>query len=457
MRARRGWLMIALMMAFVVTRVAPVSGADGEEVRTLKEENAQMRDRINKLEEELSQIRQLLGIRAEEKSVPAAGLTEVEVARLKQLAELKDKPVHSRLDFQLYGFIKLDASYDDSRTSAGNFARWVESEGTIKDDDRFNMTVNQTRLGANVKAAPFAGINTAGRVELDFYGAGTAENKPEPCLRHAFVNLEWPDCRFSVLAGQTSDVISPLVAPTVNYSVAWWQGNIGYRRPQIRLTKEFSLAKNRDVKFEVAPTRTISGRKFIFTGSADPDSGSDSGFPTMQARASLTFPMAGDHRGTVGVSGHWGREEQHKDAFGKNRVLDSWSVNVDARLPVTGWLLFQAEGFVGENLDSYLGGIGQGFDTNLVDAVTSHGGWVAATLTPCAQWQFNVGTGVDDVNNADVSVGGRMSNYAIFGNVYYAVMPNVQLALEIMQMRTTYKAMASGENLRTQLAFIFGF
>ena len=29
------------------------------------------------------------------------------------------------IDVQLYGTIKLDSSYDDSRASAGNFARWV--------------------------------------------------------------------------------------------------------------------------------------------------------------------------------------------------------------------------------------------------------------------------------------------------------------------------------------------
>jgi hypothetical protein len=87
------------------------------------------------------------------------------------------------------------------------------------------------------------GIETSGKLEIDFYGGGP-ENKNLPMMRHAFMKLDWPKRGFSILAGQTSDVISPLVPSTVNYSVAWWVGDIGYRRPQLRLTKAFKAGAN---------------------------------------------------------------------------------------------------------------------------------------------------------------------------------------------------------------------
>ena len=48
---------------------------------------------------------------------------------------------------------------------------------------------------------------------------------------------------FTILGGQTWDVISPLNPRSLNYSVYWWAGNIGYRRPQVRLTKGMNFSR----------------------------------------------------------------------------------------------------------------------------------------------------------------------------------------------------------------------
>ena len=104
-------------------------------------------------------------------------------------------------------------------------------------------------------------IQTGGRVEIDFYGGG-AENKSNPMMRHAYLNLDWPKDKFSILAGQTSDVISPLFPDTLNYTVGWWVGNIGYRRPQIRLTKSYTLDKDMELKLEGALAQNNRANKF---------------------------------------------------------------------------------------------------------------------------------------------------------------------------------------------------
>jgi hypothetical protein len=408
------------------------------DLRTLQDENAQLRERLNRVESELAQIKALLGNRA---AAPAT----------------TKKPITSALDVELYGYVKLDAAYDDSRTSVGNYARWVESEAVRRNDNQFSMTANQTRLGLRLKGPEMPQVKTTGQLEIDFYGAGVAENKPEPMLRHAYVSALWPEYHFSLLAGQTSDIISPLFMPTLNYTAGWWQGNIGYRRPQVRLTKELALAPSSTVKLELAGTRTITDRKFFFTASTDPASGDDAGFPTFQGRLGLTLPAGSGKPASVGVSGHWGREERHETKTAGDSPLDTWSINLDAKWPVTKWLTVQGEAFVGQNLDAYLGGIGQGFVTNNLQAVHARGGWVAATIEPAAQWQFSVGAGCDVAYKADLIAGMRNFNAVGFGNVQYFITPNLSLGLEVSYLHTDYKNQADGDNWREQFSVIYKF
>jgi hypothetical protein len=308
----------------------------------------------------------------------------------------------SAFDIELYGYVKLDLAHDSDRTSVGNYARWVESEQLIKDHGEFSLTARQTRLDLKATGPTAGGMHSSGLIEVDFYGGGN-ENKNTPMMRHAYMNLEWPEERFSILAGQTFDVISPLWMPTLNYTVGWWQGNIGYRRPQLRLTKGFELAKDMQFKLEAAATRDI-GRANGFTASYS-DTGQDSSIPALQGRASLTLPGFNSKPTTIGVSGHWAEEEiNYTNTFANPQTVDSWSINLDVTVPITSWLSLTGEAFSGRDLDAYLGGIGQGYDTTLMRGVRSDGGWAALTLKPMPEWQFNVGGGFDKVPKADVCV-----------------------------------------------------
>jgi hypothetical protein len=198
-------------------------------------------------------------VKDDTKSVPPPKLGEIPLQKIAPEIQ-KDadnkKHVWSDLDIQLYGYLKLDAAYDTSRIDNGNYAKWVQSESSNDNDDQFNMTANESRLGMRINGPQEGDMNTSGRVEVDFYGGGS-ENKSQIMMRHAYLKIDWPAERFNVIAGQTSDVISPLFPPTLNYSVQWWAGNIGYRRPQIRLTKSLALPSDVDLTLEGALARTI--------------------------------------------------------------------------------------------------------------------------------------------------------------------------------------------------------
>ncbi|MHC4619079.1 MAG: DcaP family trimeric outer membrane transporter [Planctomycetota bacterium] len=442
----------------------------------LARENEELRKRVERLERELEELKKMVmqqarahrtqldeavRAKAEPKPTEAPKSKKSESEKVPETPE-KDsagkKPVWSELDIQLYGYIKLDAAYDTSRVDTGDFARWVESETTNKDDDQFNMTANQTRFGVRIKGPQNGEIDTSGRAEIDFYGGGE-ENKPRVMMRHAYMTLNWPDDRFNIIAGQTSDVISPLHPDTLNYTVGWWAGNIGYRRTQIRLTKSLGLTRDVDLKLEGALARTIgfSGDDFAETPG---DAGEDAGFPGAQARVSVTFPWLEHRPTTLGASGHWAKEELDTSASGDSRHFDSWSLNLDLTLPVTEWLAVKGELFTGENINAYLGGIGQGINTTRFQEIGSRGGWLAASLAPSDKWRFNLGVtaeGVDDGDLAGITGDRRTYNRSIFGNVLYALNKNTQVGFELSQWHTEYDGRDDGDSIRAQTSFIYKF
>lgn len=440
--------------------------AKGETVDELSKENAQLRGRVDKLEQELAAIKTML----QQQTAPATTakptvpqqLTESDLKQISSMLKEKgdNKFVKSSLDIDIYGYIKLDASYDSARTSTGNYIKWVDSENTSRNDNEFNMTANQTRLGMRIKGPQDDDLLTSGFVEIDFYGNGLGENKSGILLRHAYMKLDWPEDKFSIIAGQTSDVISPLVPPTLNYSVGWWAGNIGYRRPQIRFTKGIALNDKTELKLEGAVARTIGRTSML--AEPDSESGEDAGFPSLQARASITTPLLNKLPTTLGVSGHWGKEEYDIATDGINKKFDSWSLNMDLHQPINDGLAIEAEGFVGENLDQYLGGIGQGVNTvtsknRFYREIGSQGGWIAASITPKGKWKYNLGTSIEDVERGDLNAGDRQQNRSVFGNATYSINKNTSIGFELSQWHTERMGEKDADDVRAQTSFIYKF
>lgn len=352
---------MARMMTLAIIAIVTTFSVSGwaQDNQDLATENAQLKGRVEKLEEQVQGL--TTGTAGQGQS------SETEVTK---------NPIWSSLDIQFYGFLKVDAAYDNSRTTPGNFVLFVDNDQATANshDDEFNLTANQTQLGFLINGPKDSVMQTSGRVEVDFYGNFAAENQAKMQLRHAYVQMEWPDKDLTLLAGQTWDVVSPLNPSTINYSVLWDSGNIGYRRPQIRLTKDHQLNDEVSLKFTGALSRTIG--RIDAVGS---ESGEDSGLPTIQGRVGVTFPwlVAGDT--TIGLSGHRGKEE-YDTSTTKSVDHDTWSINIDLVQPIRSWVTLKAEAFTGENLNSYLGGIGQGVDNGTRNKEISSRGWLGRCL-----------------------------------------------------------------------------
>jgi len=311
-----------------------------------------------------------------------------------------------------YGYLKLDLARDSGVASNGNFILYVKPGSTAT----LNLTARQTRLGANIERG-----SMKGRIELDFYGE-SPENKNAPMLRHAYVTV--PVGPVQLEAGQGSDLISPLAPSTLNYSVAWGGGNIGYRRPQVKVYRQSArfywgaaLARNL--------SDDLDGDKL--------SDGTTSGKPAVQARLALSGNPAG-RKATLGASAHYGWSTCPAPV---DRKYNNWSLGGDLKLALSAKLALLAEAYTGSNLGQYAGAI---YNTDRVDGLRSSGGWANAQYQLAASLSLSAGGGLDQVRHADLAGvnQARATNGFVFVNAQYELVPGYKLGLELARWQTEY-------------------
>ena len=352
----------------------------------------------------------------------------------------------SAYTFKFSGYFKADFIYDQTRVNSGNYALYVMERNPLNasDNDVMSITARESRFGLDFMWKE-EDIRTDARVEIDFYGLGVSpaslnsmENKAAPMLRHAYVKLTKGS--WSLLAGQTSDIISPLVPKTANYTVLWDQGNIGYRRPQLRVTASGDFSDNATVSAAAGIFRTLGGD----IDGDRVDDGADSGRPTFQGRLAMSAKTWKEGTVEIGVSGHYGTEEYWSGLV--SRTVDSWSGNVDLRYaPCARWELL-GELFVGDNLGAYYGGVGQTLNPMLTE-IGSRGGWAELSFRAAEGLWLNAGYGIDNPDDDDFIIPADepdvMSfigkNSSAFASVMYDLTSNVTAIFELSQLRTTYE------------------
>ncbi|MBU1043407.1 MAG: hypothetical protein KJ915_03290 [Candidatus Omnitrophica bacterium] len=368
--------------------------------------------------------------------------------------------VDTKYDITFYGKIKADLSLDDSEVVTGDYGKWVASEATKKDVSAMNLTAAETRLGMKFAGPDYEDMVTNGNIEFDFFDTRLGENKPQPYLRHAYAEVTWTDSDLSLLAGQTWDIVAPLNPTTLNYCVMWWQGNIQYRRPQVRVSKSIDMDNDMKVLFQLAAARNIGDAANTTTfANTNVDTGVDNASPIWEARAALTLPMLTEKMSTIGLSYATGAETVFSDAAKTiSKDYDVSLIALDFSLPLVDKVKLLAEYWSGENLDAFLGGIGQGINTTMGKSIGAQGYWASLALGPFDFYSFNIGFGVDDPDDADLNADSRSKNQVIYANVIYDLNEAVKLGLEVANLETEYKGQATAADAtRIQASMIYTF
>jgi len=345
-----------------------------------------------------------------------------------------------KVSVKAYGFIKLDAIYETGNSSHGNFAMWAKNP--LNNDGLFHVTARETRLGFAITGFGFGKFKVSGKLEVDFHSIGTEENKPYNYMRHGY--LEISDGSFTIIAGQTWDIIAPLNPSTLNYSVMWGVGNISYRRPQLSFRKEIK-GKKSVFTIHGGISRTIAA-DYDNDGVED---GSAAGFPTFQGRIAGKFNIGKTSSLQVGVSGHYGQSKGAVD-------YTTDSMNADFLLAFSK-IKIAAEFFSGKNLGTFMGGIAQGVNTVTGKEIKAKGFFTNITANPTDKLALSFGLGMDDPDDETLSIGSRSKNVSYFGNAVFNLSRSAKVGFEISNWITDYKNGSRQKTVRFQNSWILTF
>jgi hypothetical protein len=353
--------------------------------------------------------------------------------------------------------MRVDMITDSARPDNAQIPFFVlssDSRASGSDVGSFTLHPRLSRFGLSFSGPAVETLGQArlaGQFEIDFQNGGR-ESRQIVRIRHA--NLKLTKGAFSLLAGQTWDVISPLL-PTVNGDTLMWNaGNLGDRRPQITASWEQRAGAGRmSLTGGVALTGAIDGLDLDSDGFRD---GEESSRPNVQARLGYSHAshVAGQ-RWSFGVWGHRGWERTMRPIAGRTHFA-SQSTGLDLVVPFASRLALRGEAWSGRNLSDVRGGIGQGINTQTGAAIRSRGGWIETNLKLHSRVQISPGFTIDDPCDTDLASQGRMRNRAFYV-AHRIQLRSFLVGADYLRWLTDYKDLQRGADNRFNLFFQYGF
>jgi hypothetical protein len=386
---------------------------------------------------------------------------------------------------KFYGYIKIDTIYEDATCVGSNYILWVLPKSLSENDSKFDITYRHSRFGFDI-IKPYKTWKLKGKFEMDFYTfSKDVSNKPwnpqHAPLRARRVFLLVEKGTWKILAGNEWMTIAQLYPHLSNFPAGSFMGNLGYRTPQIRLTKKFPFTKKDALTMQFAITRPFAFPNMNGVVIWDNDPNVDAGIPGFQGR--IAFDMGKTFH--IALFGHYSKDEYFKDYktySGKIRV-DSFSSGLELKigLPDNKFKPYIAgELWYGQNLDGYYtGGVNQGVkfrldngtyvtDFKTVDLtqrkidsakpIHAVGGWVEFGFNPTLNTVVHLGWGIDNPNDDELKGvrGARLSQQMYYGNIMYKFTKEFGVGLEYLRAVTRYRDGDAPVN-RGMLSFYYFF
>ncbi|HEY4239205.1 MAG TPA: hypothetical protein VGM88_05290 [Kofleriaceae bacterium] len=335
----------------------------------------------------------------------------------------------ARLDFFVNDSAMADVDAGGANVVRSTFVLPEPTGGRL--DGATALTPRFSRIALNLEPFDLGYRNSVEAiVEADFAG-GTGTNALR--LRQAAATIH-VGRMFSLTAGQTADLMSPLIPSAQEDTQLLYAGNVGDRRPQLQMA--------------VAVAHTTMAVSFAADGwlgpggtaAADGTLG-DGTHAMLQWLLDTHFRLPGNKDWRIGVSGHVERE--------------SASINAHAFLNVTRHAALIGETYIGTNLTDIGGGV-----ANLrVPGQTVHGagGWGEFAYLPDDKHLLALGASVDSAQAKDVADGDRTLNRTVYAVVHYKPVDLLQFGLEYLAWRTDYRDAGHGVANRFDLSLSLFF
>lgn len=274
----------------------------------------------------------------------------------------------SRWDMTLGGYVKFDLVYADKAVGNDNRLSPVDSKGGYDraQDSTGNLTwgSGETRLNWLVKGPDAWGAKTSAFIEGEFRAASASRgttNQGEFGLRHAFMQLAWPNTK--LLIGHTWQAWGMI--PSLNI-LAFSEEHFNKgatRSPQIRLTQ--TIFKGFDVVAAAAAPYDVNTTNNV---------GNDPRTNGLWPELSLDFSYASDACGKigpfrlkVGIGGFYGKDKYETRTATKidDETVDRYGAGLYWYVPIipekkegnkAGALAFTGQLFAGKGMAKHLPG-----------------------------------------------------------------------------------------------------
>jgi hypothetical protein len=341
-------------------------------------------------------------------------------------------------NFAIYGFVKLDAHYQDSGMNSIIASRYAK-EG----DGNTAITAMNTRFGFKWNVAELAnGWKITAQAEWDLFDSSANQMKFR--TRHANFTLSKESSKF--LFGQFWDVFGPIGPTTLNTNGYLWQtGNIGFRRAQIRYTyatETFNIAVSVN-----DPTSNEARATYL---------------PILESRIGLTLGSNGNIK--IGVSGVYG-SESHEAAVTVDETETKYENDVtimgiclDWTIPFSKFTLM-GEFTFGQNLKNFLSKA-QVYNNAAaleIEAAKVTAFWAELVYKASKTINFWAGYAFESLDEAQLSNGALDDTNCIFVGSKYILGGGVSMGLEYTNYLSKHINTDNQKTNQFILSFIYAF
>ncbi len=330
-----------------------------------------------------------------------------------------------------YGYLKLNAIFQDHDTNGEIAARWPKPDLAEFDNNNFVFTPTETRFGFKI-GGPEVYENTKirGLMEFDLYDS-SSRNSMKVRIRHAYIKLENPS--YSILIGQYWDLFGGGVLESWLINGFYVEtGNMGFRRTQLCFRK-------------------YVGKGEFAVSLSDPTSsaGSKSGLPVLSARCSYKI----SDNSYVGFSGVYGQEKYDSNTVGIE------GLSVDFRLRFLKRLSLLGEFNGGKNLRIFGSRSSVFLDplTNDYEGMDVLSGWAELVYYGS---KVNVYAGytreelTDDGQIAPLSL---QDSYALFAGFEHKLGKGFSYGAEFTEFNGHYSGLNNSDAFQTQFSVRYKF
>ncbi len=340
-----------------------------------------------------------------------------------------------RRTVQISGVVLVNGFFTNARTNNSDVPQLAENDTSGVAGS--GGSIRQTRFGVFVTDPDVLGGSFSGELDTDFFGGQlpSSGGRTFPLLRvrRAIGTLQWT--HLQLLFGQESPLVaerSPRSLASVGFPDFAGAGNLWLWLPQARVTFEMGYSLRLALQGAVLAPASGAPQSAFAT---QPDSAERSKRPSLQGRLRLGWGPA-DDPSEIAVGGHVGW--LRSDSVGGDSLIDSRAITIDARISI-GFLELIGEAYNGQGLAGLGGGgIGQNVAAG-GDALRSQGGWAQLKLRPMRPIMFGVGCGIDDPDDRDVPLGGRLQNIACEGHLEWRPPGPLLFGFEFRRISTRYR------------------